>query len=496
MYRLFKLIFVAFILIAASCQSPHKEPQKDTRVASSPTVRLCAENPRYLEYQGEPLILITSAEHYGAVLNLDFDYQLYLSTLGKEGFNYTRIFTGTYIEPVNNIFGIQKNTLAPLPGRYLAPWITQNGLYDLERYNPDYFVRLKDFILEAEKQGIVVEVTLFTSIYAENSWKLCPFNSINNINQVGDIPFQRVNTLFNGELQSYQEQFIRKMVSELNDFDNVFFEIQNEPWADNGCLGTYVNEEDDSVFNRPWQKKVEVANQVAMDWQEWVVRVIREEEEKLPKKHLIAQNICNFQFDLDTLPSGVSIVNFHYALPGAVQMNLDLGGVIGLDETGFMPHEDALYLEQAWRFILSGGGLYNNLDYSFTSDTEAGDWTIPESNPGWGGKGFREKLSILLETINMVPFHEMEFSGNILDAGKGEFKQYGLQKEGEIYLLFVEHLRDAELIPQIPQSNYEVSFINVDTGDKHTEVVSLGAMQALALPFPLDRMAIMIKKSE
>ena len=110
MNKLIKLYLAACFLLAASCQSSVKELQEDTQLASSPTVGLCADNPRYLEYKGEPVILITSAEHYGAVLNLDFDYQLYLETLGEEGFNYTRIFTGTYFEPIENIFGIKNNT--------------------------------------------------------------------------------------------------------------------------------------------------------------------------------------------------------------------------------------------------------------------------------------------------------------------------------------------------------------------------------------------------
>ncbi|MCK4992254.1 MAG: hypothetical protein KAS29_17270, partial [Bacteroidales bacterium] len=117
-------VLTFMILLVASCQ-----------VGSSEAVRLYPGNSRYLEYQGEPVILITSAEHYGAVVNLDFDYKLYLETLGNEGFNYTRIFAGTYIEPVDNIFGIQKNTLAPLPESYLAPWVRENGKYDLDRFN-------------------------------------------------------------------------------------------------------------------------------------------------------------------------------------------------------------------------------------------------------------------------------------------------------------------------------------------------------------------------
>jgi len=470
-------------LLVASCQ-----------VESSKTLRLYPGNSRYLEYQGDPVILITSAEHYGAVVNLDFDYKLYLETLGNEGFNYTRIFAGTYIEPVDNIFGIKKNTLAPLPESYLAPWVRENGKYDLDRFDPDFFARLKDFVKEAEKQGIVVEVTLFTSIYAENSWTLCPFNINNNVNGVGDLPFRRVNTLYNGGLHKYQELFIRKVVSELNDFGNIFFEIQNEPWADNGCLAGYVNLDDDSVYSRPWQKQVVVANGVAKEWQEWVVSVIRDEEEGLPGSHLIAQNICNYQHDLEQFPEGVSMVNFHYALPGAAQKNLELGGVVGLDETGFMPHEDHLYINQAWRIILSGAGLYNNLDYSFTAGNESGDWPIPESNPGWGGPVFRKKLSILAETMEQVPFHEMEFSGAILDPSDTGMKQYGLQKPGEVYLVFLEHLEGMELIPRVPESGYEVTFINVDSGEKETEVRTLGNGESLQSPFSESCMTLMINK--
>ena len=32
------------------------------------------ENPRYFLFEGKPTFLITSGEHYGAVLNLDIDF--------------------------------------------------------------------------------------------------------------------------------------------------------------------------------------------------------------------------------------------------------------------------------------------------------------------------------------------------------------------------------------------------------------------------------------
>jgi hypothetical protein len=487
---------ILFSIILTSCQlnrNPRITPGSVSTDGEVPgPVCLHGGNPRYLEYKGSPVILITSAEHYGALINLDFDYRVYLETLAGEGFNYTRIFAGPYLEPTNNIFGIQRNTLAPQPGRYLAPWVREEGKYNLDRFNPDYFSRLKDFVSFAEKQGIIVEVTLFSSIYQDNAWALCPFNMENNANGTGKVGFRKVNTMDNGGLLKYQEAFTRRMVRELNGFDNFFFEIQNEPWADNGMLAEVVKQ-DEKIFSSTWQQKVEVANEEALCWQENIAMTIRDEEAGLEKKHLIAQNICNFQYELEAKPEEVSILNFHYALPAAVISNLDLGGVIGLDETGFMPHEDSLYIDQAWRIILSGAGLYNNLDYSFIAGREAGDWPIPGSNPGWGGQVYRKKLGILVETVNSVPFHDMEYSGSIIKQGNPGLKQHGLRKEEAFYLVFLEGLDGSALVPGLPSGTYRVTWINVDSGEKQSGFYSPGNGASIVPPFPSTRAALLIR---
>ena len=90
------------------------------QAAQSP-IHLHPENPRYFEFRGEPAFLITSGEHYGAVLNLDFDHGPYLDELQRRGFNQTRTFSGTYRE-VPGSFNIRDNTLAPKAGRYRSPW--------------------------------------------------------------------------------------------------------------------------------------------------------------------------------------------------------------------------------------------------------------------------------------------------------------------------------------------------------------------------------------
>ena len=83
-------------------------------------LRLHPDNPHYLLFRGKPAVLITSTEHSGAVLNLDFDHGPYLAELQARGLNLTRTFSGVYCEGVGN-FGIKNNTLAPRAGGKLPP---------------------------------------------------------------------------------------------------------------------------------------------------------------------------------------------------------------------------------------------------------------------------------------------------------------------------------------------------------------------------------------
>jgi hypothetical protein len=77
---------------------------------AAPPIRPHPDNPRWFEWRGRAVALITSTENYGAVLNLDSDIRRYLDTLRRGGMNYTRIFAGSYVEPPV-AFGIERNTL-------------------------------------------------------------------------------------------------------------------------------------------------------------------------------------------------------------------------------------------------------------------------------------------------------------------------------------------------------------------------------------------------
>ncbi len=125
-------------------------------------------------YQGKPFKILTSAEHYGAVINADFDYDVYLREMQRTGQNMTRVFT-FYREKPHSIPGPgDMNTLAPRPEAAVLPWArvpgsgkAADGLdkFDLNRWNPAYFARFKDFVRKCADGGIVCEIVLFCNPY-------------------------------------------------------------------------------------------------------------------------------------------------------------------------------------------------------------------------------------------------------------------------------------------------------------------------------------------
>ena len=388
-------------------------------VAASDPLRLDPENPHYFRFRGAPTIVITSGEHYGAVLNEDFEFYRYLNTLAREGMNGTRLWVGAYCEP-EDAFNIAHNTLAPLPERLRCPWPRSaspgyaNGgnKFDLDRWDPVYFQRLHDFVAQASRRGIIVEVNLFCPFYEEKMWRLSPMNPANNTSGIAPVARTNVYTLDkSGRLLAVQEALVRKVVTELNAFDNVYFEICNEPYFGG----------------------------VTLAWQRHIADVLVETENKLGRHHLISQNIANQKAVVRNPHPGVSIFNFHYASPpDTVALNYGLNQVIGDNETGFRGTNDAPYRMEAWDFIIAGGGLFNHLDYSFTAGHEDGTFVFPASQPGGGGHPLRHQLRFLSEFMQRFDFLHMMPATEVITAGvPPEMTARVLAKPGADYLIYL-----------------------------------------------------------
>ncbi len=427
--------------------------------AAEPPLALHPDNPHYFLFRGKPAVLITSGEHYGAVLNQDFNYVRYLDTLAKDHLNLTPTFVGSYWELAGDkpSFNIAGNTLAPRPERFLAAWARAGGLdrWDLTQWNEALLARLKDFVAEASKRDIVVEVNLFTPMYEDALWQINPMNARNNVNGAGAVKHDEVYSLKDERLTAVQKALAKKVVETVRDFDNVYFEVMNEPYFGG----------------------------VTMEWHRTIARAIAEAEQgRAP--HLISCNVGNGSKRVEDPDPLISIFNFHYSRPPeSVALNYGLGKAIGNNETGFDGTADSIYRLQAWDFILAGGGLFNNLDYSFTAGHEDGTFAVPEKQPGGGSVALRQQYRILHDFMDGLDFVRMrpapEALKRISVSGLRETPAASarvLAEPGKVYAIYVHHASFARsyavepgetqvaVTLDLPEGRWEAAWIDTKTG--------------------------------
>src|SRR5271170_2009847 len=340
--------------------------------ASGEPITVDPSNPHYYLFHGQPTILITSGEHYGALVNLDFDYVAYLNALKAYGLNYTRIWPGAVLEMVGEF--CKGNTMGPRPDRTIVPWTRSNqpgyvyggNKLDLDKWNAEYFARLKDFLAKAAERGIVVEICFFNSQYTHR-WPLSPLYYENNIQRVGKCDFKDAQTLKYPDLVQRESEYVRKITQEVNDYDNVILEICDEP----------------ALFT---------AYEEAGPWVGRLLEVVHTTESTLPKKHLLAQMVegpIGGPIDFSGSPL-LSVIVGQYVWGGEAGRE-QMGGMKGLDyeygykkpielnETPYYPFQyrvgDAVAASrvEAWEFIVGGGASFNHLNARYTAEDPAGN---------------------------------------------------------------------------------------------------------------------------
>src|SRR5690349_8966472 len=141
---------------------------------SSP-IRIHPQNPKVFEFRGQPCVLVTATEHYGAVMNRPFRFERYLADTAERGITLTRLFVlFRELQSAVNPY----STCKPESPDYIAPFMrTGQGKaldgelkYDLDRWNPEFFERLHRFLSLASDAGIIVEVVLLSNAYMPAIW--------------------------------------------------------------------------------------------------------------------------------------------------------------------------------------------------------------------------------------------------------------------------------------------------------------------------------------
>lgn len=242
---------------------------------SKETIRIHPENSKIFEFRGKPLVLVCGTEHYGSVMNRPFRFERYLADARDKSQTLTRLFTlfREMQSPVNPY-----SPCKPESPDYITPFLrvgpgrAQDSLpqYDLNQWNPEFFDRLHRFVSLASQYGIIVEVVPFSNTYDETLWGLNPMYPKNNINGLSDIVFADYNSLRNEQLFEWQSRYTRKLVEELNPYENIFYEICNEP-----------------VSQILVDSKAPTRDEINA-WQVAIADLIRQTESDLPNRHLVA----------------------------------------------------------------------------------------------------------------------------------------------------------------------------------------------------------------
>jgi len=359
-------------------------------------LRIHPENPKLFEFRGKPLVLLTATEHYGAVMNRPFQFERYLADAADKGMTLTRLFMlfrelQTPVNPYSTCKPESPDYVAPFertgPGRALDEELK----FDLDKPNPEFFDRLHRFVGLAGEYGIIVEVVLLSQTYAPNIWELNPLNAKNNVNDVDEIEWPQYLSTKNPKLFARQAAHVRKIVTELNKYDNVLYEICNEPGGDVPGEGNPTTAE-------------------VNEWLTALIQMVRETEAGLPNQHLIAgQEAFSYEggvqgSDKSFREMAYDVVNVH-ALP-----NVQYGGRVyqmgdfmskqlvlrtmrdyGLATYGerqplnqdednvASQYKDAeawtIHRKRAWTVLLTGGH-YDYIDFSIINYCETG---TPES---------------------------------------------------------------------------------------------------------------------
>jgi hypothetical protein len=462
-------VLVAAAMLIALAEAARAEP-----------IKVYPANPHYFMRDGKPFILATSDHHYGAVIDADFDFARFLDFIAASGMNLTRLYPGGMFEPTDKY--IAGNPLGPRPGRQILPWMRSGEAganaslaepgkvslkFDLDRWNPDYFARLKAFVDLARKKGIVVEVPFFNGMYAD-CWPLVALYHANNIQGVGRYEpsecglFTTCNPR-NQDVLRYQRAYVAKITTELNEYDNVIFDICDEPLLQGLPDGKVIFMPDSDVT--PWLHALKEA--------------FFEAEAKLPKVHVLGQTVQSASPDLSA-ESWCTWLPTEYVRAAAEAFKKNYAArkpIVDVESDYFggalvKPYGVEEVRMEGWWFLLNGGAGVINLNGEYCRGQETGGVSTHEKIVPQ-----RRILREFVESLDLASIARFEgLSGIPSGALAG-----ALAITGREYAIYIVHAkddgdwgahfvgtpgtyRDTFTLKAIPEGTYRLDWIDPATG--------------------------------
>ena len=236
-------------------------------------LRVHPSNPRYFTDGTGRAVLLVGSHTWPNLVDMGttdppppFDFDGYLDFLAEHGHNFIRLWAweSTTWDTRGNREQ-RRHHCAPQPYARTGPGKALDGKprFDLTKYDPAYFDRLRRRVEAAGQRGIYVSVMLFEGWAMQHSpgaWEGHPFHPKNNANGIdgdanGDGKGLEVHELADPKVTAVQQAYVRQTIDTVGDLDNVLYEISNE--------------------NHPPSTK----------WQYHIIGFIHRYEKKRPKQH-------------------------------------------------------------------------------------------------------------------------------------------------------------------------------------------------------------------
>lgn len=198
--------------------------------SASARIQPYAANPFYWQYKGKPVLLLGGSEADGA-------------------FQWTGDRLIDHLDLLQSVGGnVIRNVLSDRRPDSAKPFLRlENGRYDLERWNEEYFARLRTFLEETAAREIIVHLTLWDphDHSHRGQWSESPWNPGNNVTYTESQsglplvpptpynPFAFYTTVEDGNkvVLGLQRRFVDRVLSISLEFDHVLYNIMNETWV-------------------------------------------------------------------------------------------------------------------------------------------------------------------------------------------------------------------------------------------------------------------------
>ncbi|MCG6185878.1 putative collagen-binding domain-containing protein [Maribellus maritimus] len=452
--------FVVFLLVLSfGCN----KISKDLRIQP------WTEDPWYWQYKGEPVMLLGASSDDNLFQWPNEILIPHLDSMKTVGANYVR------------------NTMSDRQdkGFELYPFLlVEDGKYNLDRWNDEYWQRFENFLKETQKRDIVVQIEVWDRFdYSRNNWPPHPFNPKNNINY--SIEQSRLDSVYpdhpgankqpfffttpkqqnNKILLNYQLKVVDKMLSYALNYNHVLYCMDNETSA----------EEEWAVF---WAEHIlgkakEIGKEICVTemWDNWD---LKSEHHKRTFDHPERYAFCDVSQN-NQQKGQVHWDNFQWVKSYILSNPRPLNTVKTYGADGGRHGTTKDGLERWWRHVLGGAASVR--------------FHRPPSGLGLSNLSMNS-VKVAREIENTVKLWQLRPANNLLSE-RGENEAYLAAWPGKNYVLFFTNGGEVNLDLSEFEKSFSLQWYNVRKGKLLSEErIRGGNLVQLKAPGDLEWVAV------